>query len=93
MTTAQLQEEIKRIATYSSDEGTSGYLLSEEQFDAIMAKVAEHDRYVIGEDEKQDWDEEQGFCQKCGYQPYDNQDCICVFKNSIRAEQRKRAGL
>ena len=33
----KLREEIKKIATYHSDDGTSGYLLSEEQITAILA--------------------------------------------------------
>lgn len=45
---------------------------------------------LVGEDDKQDWDDDMSFCQNCGYQPSDSQDCICVFKNQLRAELRTK---
>lgn len=42
---SNFDEKLKSICTYHSDDGTSGYQLSEEQFDQIKQLISE----VIGE--------------------------------------------
>jgi hypothetical protein len=51
MTRDELRAAIDEAATYHADEGTSGYLLTESQADAIMAaaeRYAEPDREALG---------------------------------------------
>lgn len=46
---------------------------------------------IIGEDEHQKWDKYYDFCEWCDFQPTDDtQDCVCVFRNKLRAELRKK---
>jgi len=63
----KLKKEIRKICTYHGDEGTSGYLLSEEQFTKIHDII---DRMLEGEKEIED---EQGTykvnvsCSNCDF--------------------------
>lgn len=46
---------------------------------------------IIGEDEQQIWDEEGSWCEHCEFQPTDDtKNCICIFRNRLRAEQRAK---
>ena len=53
----------------------------------LIKRIAEE---VIGEDDKQLWDTEYGFCDKCAFQPGDNtKNCVCTYRNRLRDKQRK----
>lgn len=43
----ELQKQIRDICTYFSEEGTSGYNLSEEQFQEIFALFASREKEVL----------------------------------------------
>lgn len=46
---------------------------------------------IIGEDDKQDWDDDQSFCNMCDFWTEDDsRNCICTFNNALRAEQRQK---
>lgn len=51
-TTEELREIINGIAIYSSDEGTSGYLLSSSQVNAILSVISEQQQALIEEIEQ-----------------------------------------
>ena len=45
---------------------------------------------IVGGDIRQEWNEEDGFCERCGHQPTDDtRNCICVFVNNSRVMLRK----
>ncbi len=49
MTTNDWEKRIKEICTYSADEGTSGYLLSEKQFQQVFSVLRQRDLSLIAE--------------------------------------------
>lgn len=60
---------------------------AEEELDAIMALVAEHDKFVIGEDIQPHLEPKLGVKDSIYLSGEDMND------NELRAEQRKRAGI
>lgn len=87
LTTEQLRNLITTKINNSTNKPTAEYWANE-----IMAAVKDHVDYVMGEDAKQDWDDEQCYCRTCNYQPTESRECICVINNQLKAEQRNRAG-
>src|SRR3990167_4634709 len=51
--TNQWEKEIRQICTYYSDEGTCGYLLSEEQFGQLFSLIKEIEQKSFEEGKKQ----------------------------------------
>lgn len=82
MTTDQLREEIAKILGYE----WPVYLKDKANLNKIMVAVAEHDRYVIGEDFV------KGVTLPDG-SGIPMQFTEVVIANQLKAEQRRRAGL
>lgn len=56
-----------------------------------LALLDEVDKEVVGADRGQNWDDESGHCMSCDFQPTDgSSNCICTFKNELRAEERAK---
>jgi len=51
-----LRKEILEIITYHSDEGTSGYLLNDEQIGQLLALIKKHERRLLEEVREKAWD-------------------------------------
>lgn len=49
MTRERLDSVLRAAAVYHADEGTSGWLLSEDQFAAILAAADEYRSHALGE--------------------------------------------
>lgn len=79
MTIEQLREEFEAFTEKYKKHSYDGEV--EQTVDAIMSKVAEHTKFVIGEDGQ--------------YKNNTEPDTVTVIntENQLRAEQRKRAGL
>lgn len=44
---------------------------------------------VLSEDEKQRWDDDDGFCQECDFtRSDDSKECLCIIRNQLRASMR-----
>lgn len=76
MTTEQLREALRRFQYPNSVQGIE---LTDDHLDYIMSKVAEHTKFVIGENESP---------KMKHVQTGENQQ-----RDFLRMEQRKRAGL
>lgn len=79
MTKQQLRYEINKSLTYHGEDGTSGYILSDKQLDAILDKVDRYVAEVIGPDEDP--------------RTAPHEYLHSLARNNLRAEMRKRAGL
>ena len=47
---------------------------------------------IIQKDVEQQWDDEDGFCQRCDFtRSDDSKECICILGNQLKATQRTKA--
>lgn len=78
-------KKLREVCTYSSDEGTSGYLLSEDQFEALYqlhiegVREAYHDGFLKGFDD----------CKKLVESGEHSHCCIIPNKNKQREKLKK----
>jgi hypothetical protein len=55
MTRSEFEASIRATATYSADEGTQGYLLTEKQFAAILAAADQYAAHLIEQTARPRW--------------------------------------
>ena len=89
------REEIQKIVTYHSElgEGTSGYLLSNEQIDQLLQLHIKGVREIIGKDQQQmvtDDGFDGQYCEVCDCEVNDESECACEIRNKLRQEQRQK---
>lgn len=63
--------------------------ITEDILTLIKEILEDVDEKVVGKDDKQWWQVDDGYCGNCDFMPTDgSSDCKCLYRNNLRQQQR-----